>query len=103
MPSLGMTTPKDFKLPVQNQIFIIAPNDVKIPKITSAPQVELAAGINVTTKNELSQNIKYATSNIVKQSPDKNSLNTITTPNTPGTPPVRTNRTADSVSPAGRY
>ena len=103
LPELGMTTPEDFKLPIQNQVFIIAPSDIKIPKATMPNQVELAAGINVTTKNELSQNIKYATSNIVKQSPDKDSLNALAGPNTPGTQPVRTNRTADSVTPAGGY
>ena len=99
LPQLGMQTPRDFKLPIQNQVFIIAPDDITIPSVTQSA-IGDDLDINMNTKNELSENIKYATSNIVKQSPTKNLLITQqSTANQTPTAPVRQTPAA----PRGRY
>ena len=73
-PEMGLKTPEDFKLPVLNEVFIISSKDItKIPSVTATSDSPVEK-INVNTKNELSRNIKYATSNIVSQSPEKNSI-----------------------------
>lgn len=74
LAELGLETTEEFKLPVQNDIFIISSRDVTRPSVAPMVTDPTASNINVDTKNELSRNIKYATSNIIIQSSDKDSI-----------------------------
>jgi len=68
IPELGISPNEMFKLPYLNQTFIVADQNPTI-NISEVPSFSLpGSDINMTTKNKLSQNIKYATSNVVSQS-----------------------------------
>lgn len=67
IPELGIAPTEIFKLPYLNQTFIVADQNPTI-NISEVPGFSLpGSDVNMATKNKLSQNIKYATSNVVSQ------------------------------------
>ena len=68
---LGLRTLEQYKLPVLNRFFFISGAELNnIQRLTSDSSVSFDA----TSSNEISKNIKFATSNIVTQSRAKNPL-----------------------------
>lgn len=67
----GMKVKKDYKLPVLNRFFFISGADLNnLQQEENGAQVQF----NIQSGNEISKNIKFATTNIVTQSQSKNPL-----------------------------
>ncbi len=71
IPELGLRTSKDFRLPVLNQTFVISNQDITTTRTSPSPE---ATQEPQNMQNDLSSQIKYATTNIVVQSPDKTAI-----------------------------
>tara|TARA_R110002110_G_scaffold126866_2_gene305520 strand:- start:2002 stop:4920 length:2919 start_codon:yes stop_codon:yes gene_type:complete len=83
IPELGVVPSPQFKLPILNATFLLCNRDLEQNITEQIKSPEQKTNINMTTKNELSRNIKYATNNVVKQSQSKDpfarkSINTTT-------------------------
>jgi len=66
IPKLGITVNSDFRLPVQNSVFMISERDI-LEKTESPSYENVTSNINFKTQSSLSINILYARTNIVKQ------------------------------------
>ena len=67
----GMKVKTDYKLPVLNRYFFISGVDLNN---LQREDVESRSQFNIQSGNEISKNIKFATSNIVTQNQSKNPL-----------------------------
>jgi len=67
----GIKVKNDYKLPVLNRYFFISGADLSNLQQQNGPAI---SQFNIQTGNEISRNIKFATSNIVTQSQSKNPL-----------------------------
>ena len=90
MPEFGLVPSENFKLPVQNSIFIIAGSDIlKKPGTTGVGTTEV--DYKFESKNELSKSIIYARTNIVQQNMQgvNNRMSTTATPRVSASRPSR--------------
>ena len=74
IPELGLSIDDKFKLPSLDQVFIVADNPVTVNISELPPGIRVGGNINMESKNSLSLNIKYATTNIVTQNIRKDAL-----------------------------
>ena len=96
IPELGISPAEIFKLPYLDQIFIMGNNPVTV-NITELPEAFRNGNINMDSKNTLSKNIKYATTNIVTQNFYKDPLANKTTEESP----QQSNPSAGTGTPMG--
>ena len=71
IPELGISPAEAFKLPYLDRVFVVGDNPLTV-NISKLPYFgDPGSDINLKTKSELSENIKYATTNVVAQNVNK--------------------------------
>jgi hypothetical protein len=71
LPDIGLMPSSQFKLPVQNSVFIITGRDVNNNNVSFTPANRVSKA-NLSAKNEVSDSIMYSTNNVVRQKISKN-------------------------------